>query len=744
MAPDREARGIPVSSPTVPLPLPMLRNLTLRAKILALPCVAALGFIVTLGVTVVLGNSAKRELALIESGYSPALEASRGLESRLDGYQRALRDAVGASDTGAVIAADTMVKAFARLADSLAGNPTVDSTTVQAIKAEFTAYQSLARSTSFGMITGSMEDLMGGMGAVKSKQGALAQTLAAQTDSTRAKVTEAFARASGVQNTVQLVTSTVLVAALALLAVLAVGTLRSIVGAVKSLSQAASEIASGRIEQSIEVTTKDEIGTLATAFRGMVEYVGGIAHAADRLAEGDLTAKVTPRSEHDVLSRNMNRASDTLQNIIGEAGLLIDAAKHGELQKRGNPECFQGAYAELIAGTNAMLDAVVQPISEAQDVLTRVANRDLTARVEGDYHGDHAAIKQSLNTALENIAEVFASLTTAIGQVNAAASEIGAGSQELASGAGDQAGAIDQVSHRIKAVDERTKANAADANEARATMERANTDSEQGVERMQALADAVAEIKKSADSTAKIVKTIDEIAFQTNLLALNAAVEAARAGDAGKGFAVVADEVRSLAIRASEASRNTAALIEESVQKAETGVKLNESVLRRLDEIRNGVKRAAAMMTNIAEGAVEQEKELAEVTSAMEQISTLTQRTAANAEESASAAAELSAQAGEMHELATQFVVRDRREAPTAVSAQGGARRKVVVPKDAPSAPRAAAKPRRKATAGAAPASRGRGAVALAAEPNDDVFPMSAAATIPFDEDEGDDVLGSF
>jgi len=713
----------------------MFRNLTLRAKILALPVVAALGFLVTLGVTISLNRTAKAELAMIQDGYSPALEASRRLEGRLDAYQRALRDAIGASDTGAVAAADTLVKSFATIAETMRANPTVDTASIDTVRAAFTAYAGVARSTSMGMITGATEDLMGGMQTVKSKYAALSKTLAAQTAANETLIASGFTKANAVQNKAQLLTSSILVVALVLLGFLAIGTLRSIVGAIKTLSSAATEIANGRIEQEIDVRTKDEIGELGTAFRGMVEYVGGIAHAADRLASGDLTLKVTPRSEHDVLSRNMNRASDTLQNIVGEAKMLIEAAQHGELSKRGNPDRFEGAYAELIAGTNSMLDAIVQPISEAQDVLTRVANRDLTARVEGTYHGDHAAIKQSLNTALENIAEVFASLTTAISQVNAAASEIGSGSQDLASGAGDQAGAIDRVSHRISIVDERTKANAADANEARATMERAKTDSEQGVERMDALAIAVDEIKKSADSTAKIVKTIDEIAFQTNLLALNAAVEAARAGDAGKGFAVVADEVRSLAIRASEASRNTAVLIEESVQKAETGVKLNESVRRRLEEIRTGVQRAATMMTNIAEGAVEQEKELAEVTAAMSQIGTLTQRTAANAEESASAAAELSAQAGEMHELAAQFIVNDRR-VPIAQASTTSRRRTVLPAAEKAPAPR---KARPKATVGA-----GRGRASSQQEPNDDVFPMSAAQAIPFDDDNGDDVLGQF
>lgn len=700
----------------------MFRTLTLRSKILALPFVAALGFIVTLGTTVILGSLAQQKLTRIETGFSPALEVSRRLEVRLDAYQRALRDAVGASDTTAVIIADSIAHTFVAMTDSLSHNGTMDSVAVASIRDEFNGYAKHVRATSLGVIGGAMADMMGNLQASKSKYAALGVKLNAQTRENVGRISMAFADARALQSTARLVTSVVLVLSLVVLAVLAIGTLRNITGAMQRLSTAATEIARGRIEQRIDVTTADEIGELGTAFQGMVQYVAGIAHAADRLAAGDLSTKVEPRSEHDVLSRNMNRASETLQGIIGEAQLLIQAAQHGELSKRGNPQQYQGAYAELMLGTNRMLDAVVLPINEAKDVLTRVANRDLTARMEGTYHGDHAVIKQSLNTALDNIAEVFASLTTAIAQVNAASREIGAGSQNLAGGAADQAGSIDQVLNRIKVVDQRTKANVADAGEARATMERAKTDTEQGVERMQSLAEAVAEIKKSADATAKIVKTIDEIAFQTNLLALNAAVEAARAGDAGKGFAVVADEVRSLAIRASEASRNTAALIEESVLKAETGVKLNESVCRRLEEIRTGVQKAAMMMQNIAEGAKEQERELAEVTNAMTQISTLTQRTAANAEESASAAAELSAQAGEMHELASQFTV----ETSGRRSAQAGRETR------RPAKPRSVVRVKPRTPTRAESPFVG----------SDNVFPMSAAATIPFDDDT--DLLSDF
>lgn len=714
----------------------MFANLALRTRILALPAVAAVGFVITLAVTVGFGRRAQQEQKLVESSYSPSLAHSQRLESALDAFQRALQDAVGASDAASVTAADSHVTAFNASLDSLRQLPVNSAADIEAIATPWTAYAALAKQTTLAMIGGDIS--MEAMQAMRSGAAALKTTLHERTVTERSRIAGAFASARAAQSTTLWVAGVVLIVALAMLAVLAVGTVRSITGAMRELATVATEIAAGRIQQKVTVTGTDEVGQLADAFRQMIEYVGGIAHAADRLAAGDLEARVAPRSEQDVLSKNMNRAADTLRAIIGEAQQLIAAGRAGKLSVRGDAAKFEGAYRELIVGTNALLDAVVEPVRAAREVLEQVAERDLTVRVEGEYQGEHAAVTQALNSALDNIEGAFASLSATITQVNAAGAEIGSGSSELASGSSDQAGALDQVTQRLQAVDERTKANAHDANEGRAAMERVAKVTEEGVQRMETLAAAVAEIKKSADDTAKIVKSIDEIAFQTNLLALNAAVEAARAGDAGRGFAVVADEVRSLAIRAADAARNTAALIELSVQKAEQGVTLNQGVSRRLGEIREGVQAASGMMSNIAQKTVEQTQDLAEITAAMAQIGSLTQRTAANAEEFAGASAELSAQAGEMQDLAQRFRVsssgRPESRSPrgSAASSAFSSSARPAVPARRPSAQPALAAPVRRVAARPAPSAfAARGAT-------------SAATAIPFDDAESGDVLGQF
>ena len=173
---------------------------------------------------------------------------------------------------------------------------------------------------------------------------------------------------------------------------------------------------------------------------------------------------------------------------------------------------------------------------------------------------------------------------------------------------------------------------------------------------MSRLSRAIDDIKKSSDETAKIVKTIDEIAFQTNLLALNAAVEAARAGEAGKGFAVVAEEVRNLAQRSAEAAKNTASLIEGSQKNSEHGVMIAAETAQALNKITESSRKVASLVSEISAASKEQSQGIDQINTAVAQMDQVVQTNASNAEESASASEELSSQSRELNELVQVLV----------------------------------------------------------------------------------------
>ena len=338
-----------------------------------------------------------------------------------------------------------------------------------------------------------------------------------------------------------------------------------------------------------------------------------------------------------------------------EVEALIAEAKEGNLSHRADLSKLDEIYTPMMEGIHEIVEAIVQPMHEAIEVLELVANRDLRARMMGDYKGDHARIKDALNTAAQNLDTGLNQVSSASGQVNAAATEISSGSQSLAEGSSEQASSLEQVSASLEEVSSMTKQNSANSDEARAMTESARSSTSRGVDSMNRLSEAMNKIKGSADETAKIINTIDEIAFQTNLLALNAAVEAARAGEAGKGFAVVAEEVRNLAMRSAEAAKNTAEMIQESVVNAEGGVSLNKEVIEHLQEIDKEVEKVASVMAEIATSSGQQTTAIDQISTGVSQMNQVTQQNAANAEESAAASEELSAQAAELKALVNAF-----------------------------------------------------------------------------------------
>ncbi len=263
-------------------------------------------------------------------------------------------------------------------------------------------------------------------------------------------------------------------------------------------------------------------------------------------------------------------------------------------------------------------------------------------------------IIRQTSRALRGIATQLASGSA---QVASAATQVSSSAQTLASGSSEQAASIEETSASLEEISSMTKRNAESAAQAKQLANGTRSAAEVGAGDVTAMTDAMGAIKVSSDNIAKIIKTIDEIAFQTNILALNAAVEAARAGEAGAGFAVVAEEVRSLAQRSATAAKETAEKIEDAISKSAHGATISGRLAKSLDEIVSKARKVDDLVAEIAQASQEQSQGIGQVLTAVTQMDKVTQTNAASAEESAAAAEELNAQAQLLDEAVTQLEV---------------------------------------------------------------------------------------
>jgi methyl-accepting chemotaxis protein len=257
-----------------------------------------------------------------------------------------------------------------------------------------------------------------------------------------------------------------------------------------------------------------------------------------------------------------------------------------------------------------------------------------------------------ISTALvKALTGIISSLRGGSEQVAAAAGQLSSSSQSMSEGASEQASSLEEVSSSLEEMASMTKQNADSARQANSLSQETDNAAREGMQSMIRMSEVIGKIKTSSDETAKIIKTIDEIAMQTNLLALNAAVEAARAGEAGRGFAVVAEEVRNLAQRSAEAAKNTAVLIEESKQNSEDGVHATDAVAKTLDQIVASIQKVTQLIAEVSAATQEQSQGIEQVNTAVAQMDKVTQQNAATAEESASSSEELSSQARNLNDM---------------------------------------------------------------------------------------------
>lgn len=254
------------------------------------------------------------------------------------------------------------------------------------------------------------------------------------------------------------------------------------------------------------------------------------------------------------------------------------------------------------------------------------------------------------------INEIIEGMREGAEQVAAASGQVSSSSQHLAEGSSGQAASIEETSSSLEEMSAMTMQNSDNAHQADNLMKEAYKVVSQANNSMSELTNSMDEIFKASEETSKIIKTIDEIAFQTNLLALNAAVEAARAGEAGAGFAVVADEVRNLAIRAADAAKDTANLIETTVQKIQDGNTLVANTNEAFGAVEESASKVGELVGEIAAASNEQSEGIGLVNNAVNEMDKVVQQNAANAEESASASEELSAQADQMKTIVNQLV----------------------------------------------------------------------------------------
>ena len=403
-------------------------------------------------------------------------------------------------------------------------------------------------------------------------------------------------------------------------------------------------------------------GEMATSVNELVAQQSAITFrlvgVVEAYARGDFSVEMAPLpGELARVSDACNDARSKLLAVADEIKRLSAAAATGEFDARGEESQFEFEYREMVANLNRLMTEAARGVDAVGEVLARLAEGDLSRRVDGEFQGRFATLQSNTNVSVERLSQLIAQIRDSVESISTGAKEIAAGNQDLSNRTEQQASSLEETASSMEELTSTVRQNAENAKQANQLVVGASDVAVRGGEVVRQVVDTMGEISASSKKIADIISVIDGIAFQTNILALNAAVEAARAGEQGRGFAVVATEVRNLAQRSANAAKEIKSLISDSVGKVESGGRLVDEAGKTMDEIVMSVKRVTDIMGEITAASVEQSSGIEQVNLAITQMDEATQQNAALVEEAAAAAESLEEQAQTLSQAVAVFAV---------------------------------------------------------------------------------------
>jgi methyl-accepting chemotaxis protein len=396
---------------------------------------------------------------------------------------------------------------------------------------------------------------------------------------------------------------------------------RSISNPLAQLAETAKQISLGDVNQEIEYRSSDEVGSLAESFRALVVYIRNVAKALEKVAIGDLTAKLEAQSDRDVLTQSYQSTVNAMNDVVVAAEAMARGDMSVVVRERSPQDKLMQALNALIASMNEITNAADE-----------IANGNLTVTIRERSAQDK--LMQAFVSMVGGLTRTVTDIRTIAGEVSAASQSISTTSIQVSKGASNQASAAEEASSSMEEMVSNIKQNADNAQQ---TDKIATKSAKDAQESGKSVLEAVAAMKEIASK----ISIIEEIARQTNLLALNAAIEAARAGEHGKGFAVVAAEVRKLAERSQKAAA-------EINQLSGSTVKVSETAGDMLGRLVPDIQRTAELVQEITAASQEQDTGAEQINKALQQLESVIQQNASAAEEMASTTEELTAQSDQL------------------------------------------------------------------------------------------------